>query len=113
MDNHVIWIDPTDTAHYLIGCHGGLYESFDRGRSWQFKSNLPIGQFYDVAVDMRRGSPTYGQWVGVELSADKWNQLLVPAGYAHGFMTLVPELLNATLERVLDANGEVAQPDVQ
>jgi dTDP-4-dehydrorhamnose 3,5-epimerase len=46
------------------------------------------GAIYDVAVDIRRGSPNYGRWVACELSADKWNQLLVPAGFAHGFMTL-------------------------
>lgn len=49
------------------------------------------GAIYDVAVDIRTGSPAYGQWVGCELSADKWNQLLVPAGFAHGFMTLTPD----------------------
>jgi len=49
------------------------------------------GAIYDVAVDLRRGSPTYGKWVGRELSAEKWNQLLVPIGFAHCFMTLVPD----------------------
>ncbi|MEL6201169.1 MAG: dTDP-4-dehydrorhamnose 3,5-epimerase [Pseudomonadota bacterium] len=49
------------------------------------------GSVYDVAVDIRKGSPTYGKWVGLELSADKWNQLLVPAGFAHGFITLEPD----------------------
>lgn len=49
------------------------------------------GAIYDVAVDVRRGSPSYGKWVGRELSADKWNQLLVPIGFAHCFMTLVPD----------------------
>lgn len=50
------------------------------------------GAMFDVAVDIRRGSPSYGRWVAVELSADKWNQLFVPAGFAHGFMTLTPDV---------------------
>jgi photosystem II stability/assembly factor-like uncharacterized protein len=51
VDNHVIWIDPNDTDYYLVGCDGGVYESFDRAENWQWKANLPVGQFYDVAVD--------------------------------------------------------------
>jgi dTDP-4-dehydrorhamnose 3,5-epimerase len=48
------------------------------------------GAVFDVAVDIRKGSPDYGKWAGVILSADAWNQLFVPKGFAHGFMTLVP-----------------------
>lgn len=49
------------------------------------------GAVFDVAVDIRKGSPTYGVWVGVELSFENGKQLLVPAGFLHGFVTRVPD----------------------
>jgi photosystem II stability/assembly factor-like uncharacterized protein len=50
-DNHAIWIDPDDTKHWLMGSDGGMFETWDDAKSWEFKANLPTVQFYDLAVD--------------------------------------------------------------
>ncbi len=64
VDNHTIWIDPNNTDYLLVGCDGGVYESFDRGATWNFKANLPIAQFYDVTTD--NDLPFYNVYGGTQ-----------------------------------------------
>jgi photosystem II stability/assembly factor-like uncharacterized protein len=51
IDNHCLWIDPTNTMHHMEGTDGGVYETFDRGKTWRMFTNLPVTQFYKVSVD--------------------------------------------------------------
>jgi len=51
IDNHCIWIDPANTDHLRVGCDGGVYETWDFAKTWEFKHNLPVTQFYKVSTD--------------------------------------------------------------
>lgn len=64
VDDHALWIDPSDTDYLLIGCDGGVYESFDRGENWDYKPNLPVTQFYRVSVD--NSEPFYYVYGGTQ-----------------------------------------------
>ncbi len=64
IDNHSLWIDPTDTDHLIAGCDGGVYESWDLAKTWNFKANLPVTQFYKVAVD--NAEPFYNVFGGTQ-----------------------------------------------
>ncbi len=66
------------------------------------------GEVFDVAVDVRRGSPTFGRWVGVTLSGDNFLQCYIPIGFAHGFYTLSPVAqLEYKCTDIYDPAGEV------
>ncbi len=64
VDNHAFWVDPKNTDYYLAGCDGGIYESFDAGDNWHFKSNLPVTQFYKVSTDNEE--PFYNVYGGTQ-----------------------------------------------
>jgi photosystem II stability/assembly factor-like uncharacterized protein len=64
VDDHAIWIDPADSRHFLIGGDGGIYETFDGGKEYLFKSNLPVVQFYRVQTD--NSAPFYNIYGGTQ-----------------------------------------------
>ena len=64
VDNHCMWQDPLQADHWIVGCDGGLYETWNHAKDWQFKANLPITQFYKVAVD--NAQPFYNIYGGTQ-----------------------------------------------
>jgi len=67
VDNHALWIDPQDSDHLIIGCDGGLYETWDQGQSYHYSANLPITQFHKIAVD--NDAPFYNVYGGTQDNA--------------------------------------------
>ena len=64
VDNHCLWINPEDTDHMVAGCDGGIYETWDGAAHWHFKPNLPITQFYKLAID--NAYPFYNVYGGTQ-----------------------------------------------
>ena len=64
VDNHTLWIDPSDHRHMLSGCDGGVYETFDMAKTWDFKANLPLAECYKVTAD--NAKPFYNVYIGTQ-----------------------------------------------
>ena len=94
MEDAGIFVDFVQDNHSFSAQKGTL-----RGLHYQLNPmaqakllRVSRGAIFDVAVDIRRGSPTYAKWVGVELSAENSRQLFIPRGFAHGFITLTDDV---------------------
>jgi len=64
VDNHCIWIDPSNTNHWIVGCDGGVYETYTHAKEWRYYANIPIIQFYKVATD--NDAPFYNIYGGTQ-----------------------------------------------
>ncbi len=106
-DNHALWIDPADPRHLLVGTDAGLYESFDEGVRWRMFPNLPVSQFYKVALSDRRpfydilgGAQDLGTLLGPSRTMNRdgirsqdWTVPLGADGYGVAFEPGDPEMM--------------------
>jgi dTDP-4-dehydrorhamnose 3,5-epimerase len=97
--NHHVFTNETGVdLHFVQDNHSLSHHEVLRGLHYQLRPKaqgklirVVYGRVFDAVVDIRRSSPTFGRWVGVELSSDNKKQLWVPPGFAHGFLTLSKE----------------------
>ncbi len=85
----LVWVQDNHSLSMLKGTLRGLH--YQAAPFAQDKLVRVVrGAIFDVAVDIRQGSPRFGRWCSCIISAERWNQILVPKGFAHGFVTLEP-----------------------
>jgi photosystem II stability/assembly factor-like uncharacterized protein len=120
-DFHTMWIDPNDPRHFLVGDDGGLAVSFDRGRTAAFIADLPLAQYYHVAVDMEKPYNVYGglqdngSWRGPSATWDVGgipNSAWAPVGGGDGFGTL-PDPRDPSAGYSMAQNGYLTRWDLK
>ncbi len=117
-DHHALWINPTNTDIMYLGTDGGVYLSMNKGTSWQFLNNLPVGQFYHVSVDNQVPYNVYGglqdnnSWMAPNSSpggvtATDWRAI----GGGDGFW-VQPSLINPKIVFSESQGGEITRADL-
>jgi len=105
-DHHAMWINPANSNHMIVGSDGGIYLSYDRGRTWDFVNSLPLGQFYEIGYDMRNPYYVYGglqdngswggpsaTWYRLGITNEDWFRI----GGGDGFYTQVDPTDHTTI----------------
>ena len=120
IDNHAFWINPNDSRHIIIGNDGGLGITHDRGETWRFVRNMPLAQFYHIAVDndhpynIYGGLQDNGSWRGpseVWENAGIRNLHWQEVGFGDGFDT-IPDPENSRRGYVMSQGGNLARWDL-
>ncbi|NIM59298.1 MAG: hypothetical protein GTO16_10200 [Candidatus Aminicenantes bacterium] len=120
-DHHAMWINPSDSNHMVLGSDGGIYFSYDRGKTWDFINTLPLGQFYEIGFDFRNPYYVYGglqdngSWGGPSSTLNRLgvsNEDWVRIGGGDGFYTQVdPQDYNTIYAE--SQNGRLFRFDVR
>ncbi len=118
-DHHALWINPNNTSHMYLGTDGGVYLSLDRGATWRFMDNLPVGQFYHVAADNQKPYRIYG---GLQDNGSWMAPSALPGGISNGdwkavyggdgFWT-VPDLTDPNIVYAESQGGNIGRIDLR
>jgi photosystem II stability/assembly factor-like uncharacterized protein len=120
-DYHGLWINPANSNHMLAGSDGGIHQSYDRGRSWDFINTIPLGQFYEISLDNQKPYMVYGglqdngSWAGPSgtlnqdgITNDEWFR----TGGGDGFYSIV-DVTDPSIVYVESQDGNVARLELK
>jgi photosystem II stability/assembly factor-like uncharacterized protein len=120
-DYHGLWIDPANSNHMLAGSDGGIHQSYDRGRSWDYINTIPLGQFYEISLDNQKPYMVYGglqdngSWAGPSgtlnqegITNDEWFR----TGGGDGFYSVV-DTTDPSIIYVESQDGNVARLELK
>jgi len=121
VDHHDLWINPGDSNHLVLGNDGGIYFSFDRGKTWDFLNQMAIGQFYAIDVDMRKpyfiygGVQDYCSWRGpsatrnaIGITATDWHRVMTGDGFQVRIDPTDPDIIYAEMQ-----GGRIVRHDLK